>query len=122
MVASKTDLFDMELQQRASMFKVLAHPARIQIIQYLARTRTCLSGDISDMFPISRTTVNQHMQELKNAGIIESREMDGKTVYCLQLSRIEEMYSLLSGFLHEINLPEGFSCECDKKANQRIAS
>lgn len=122
MVASKTDLFEKELQQRACFFKALAHPARIQIIQHLARTRTCLSGDISDMFPISRTTVNQHMQELKSAGIINSREIDGKIVYCLQLSKIQEMYDILSGFLQEINLPEDFCCGCEKEFNQRIAS
>jgi DNA-binding transcriptional ArsR family regulator len=122
MVASKTDLFEKDLQETACFFKALAHPARIQIIQYLARTRTCLSGDISDMFPISRTTVNQHMQELKNAGIVEGRDVDGKTVYCLQLSRIEEMHHILSGFLQEINLPEDFCCECDKESHQRIAS
>jgi DNA-binding transcriptional ArsR family regulator len=122
MVASKTDLFEKELQRKACFFKALAHPARIQIIQYLARTKTCLSGDISDMFPISRTTVNQHMQELKNAGIINSREMDGKTVYCLQLSKIQEMHDILSVFLREINLPEDFCCECEKNAEQREAS
>ena len=54
MVASKTDLFNQELQERANLFKALAHPARLQIIKYLAETRICLSGDISDMFPISR--------------------------------------------------------------------
>lgn len=122
MVVAKTDLFDKGLQQRACFFKALGHPARIQIIQYLAQTKTCLSGDISDMFPISRTTVNQHMQELKNAGIIESREVDGKTVYCLQLSRIKEMHDILSGFLKEINLPVDFCCECEKDSNHRIAS
>lgn len=44
MVASKTDLFEKEFQQRTCMFRVLAHPARIQMIQ--------------------------HLQKLKNAGII----------------------------------------------------
>jgi ArsR family transcriptional regulator len=57
MVAAKTDLFEKELQDRANLFKALAHPARLQILQFLAKTRTCLSGAISEMFPISRTTV-----------------------------------------------------------------
>ncbi len=33
MVFSKTQLFNEELQERANLFKVLAHPARLQILQ-----------------------------------------------------------------------------------------
>ena len=112
MVASKTDLFNQELQERANLFKALAHPARLQIIKYLAETRICLSGDISDMFPISRTTVNPHMRELKNAGLIFSHEKDGKIYYCLELDKIAELHSVLSVFLDEIHLPQDFCCMC----------
>ena len=112
MVASKTDLFDSELQERANLFKALAHPARLQIIKYLAETRICLSGDISDMFPIGRTTVNQHIRELKNAGLVVGHEKDGKTYCCLNLEKLEELHSVLSLFLDEINLPEDFCCAC----------
>ena len=112
MVAAKTDLFEKELQERATFFKALAHPARLQIIKYLAETRICLSGDISDMFPIGRTTVNQHIRELKSAGIIEGHEKDGKIYYCLNTEIMREMRSVLSVFLDEIHLPEDFCCEC----------
>ena len=117
MVASKTDLFSQELQNRATFFKALAHPARLQIIKYLAETRICLSGDISDMFPIGRTTVNQHMRELKNAGLVFSHEKDGKIYYCLEMDKIAELHSVLSVFLDEIHLPEDFCCECGEFKN-----
>jgi DNA-binding transcriptional ArsR family regulator len=112
MVAAKTDLFEKELQKRAIFFKALAHPARLQIIKYLAETHICLSGDISDMFPIGRTTVNQHIRELKSAGIIEGHEKDGKIYYCLNTAKVGEMRLVLSVFLDEIQLPEDFCCEC----------
>lgn len=112
MVASKTDLFEKDLQAKAIFFKALAHPARLQIIQYLAETRICLSGDISEMFPIGRTTVNQHMRELKNAGLVFSHEKEGKIYYCLELDKIAELHSVLSVFLDEIHLPQDFCCEC----------
>jgi ArsR family transcriptional regulator len=53
MVASKINLFDEELQQKANIFKTLAHPARLQIIKFLIQSRTCLSGDISEMCPLT---------------------------------------------------------------------
>lgn len=112
MVASKTDLFNQELQERANLFKALAHPARLQIIKYLAETRICLSGDISDMFPLTRTTLNQHMRELKNAGLIVGHEKDGRIYYCLNFEKMEKMHFVLSSFLDEVNLPADFSCEC----------
>ena len=108
---SKTNLFDDGLRKRANLFKALSHPARIQILQYLALTRTCLTGDISDMFPLKRTTVNQHMKELKDAGLIVGHEKGAKTVYCLDCSRVEEMQYILEGFLNEIKLPQDFSCK-----------
>jgi DNA-binding transcriptional ArsR family regulator len=112
MVAPKTDLFQHQLQERANLFKALAHPARLQIIQYLVQTRICISGDISEMFPISRTTVNQHIRELKKAGLITIHEKDGKLYYCLSMERMTELHAVLSIFIDEIQLPEDFCCEC----------
>lgn len=112
MVIAKTELFDSKLQTKAAFFKALAHPARIQIICYLAQNRICLSGDISGLFPLDRTTLNQHIRELKNAGLIEGYEQNGKIYYCLVLDRMNEMNDALSGFLAEVTLPEDFCCEC----------
>jgi DNA-binding transcriptional ArsR family regulator len=85
MIAAKTKLFHEDLQRKARLFKVLSHPARLQILLYLARSRNCLSGDISEMFPIKRTTVNQHIKELREAGLIEEQLSESKNVYCLNI-------------------------------------
>ncbi len=61
MVKSKTDLFDLEIQECAEFYKALSHPARIAILKYLAETKTYITGDISDELPLSRSTVNQHL-------------------------------------------------------------
>ncbi len=110
MVAAKTKLFNEDLQKKANLFKVLAHPARLQILLYLARTRNCLSGDISEMFPIKRTTVNQHLKELKLAGLIEEQERESRNVYCLNLPEMEKAADTIEDFLKEIKLPENFTC------------
>jgi len=111
MVIAKTDLFDEVLQKRAYLFKALAHPVRIQILQYLSQSKCCLTGDISDIFPLSRTTLNQHMHELKEAGLICSHEEGAKLIYCLNCGKIEEMRNILTGFLDEIKLPRDFCCK-----------
>ena len=62
MTTAKTDLFEKSLQESASVFKVLSHPARLEILQFLAKSKICMTGDISDELPLSRTTVNQHLK------------------------------------------------------------
>ena len=111
MVVSKTELFDEVLQKRSNIFKALGHPARLQILQFLAQTKTCISGDISEELPLSRTTVNQHLKELKDAGLIQGHVSGVKMNYCLNFSKVKEMKDILTGFLNEIEIPENFSCK-----------
>lgn len=110
MVVSKTALFDEELQKRANLFKTLAHPARLQILQFLAQSRTCLTGDISENFPVTRATLNQHMKELNNAGLVFGHKEGAKIVYCLDIKRIKEMEGILTEFIKEMHLPDDFCC------------
>lgn len=104
MVVSKTELFDEALQIRAGLFKALAHPARLQILQFLAETITCISGDISEELPLSRTTVNQHLKELKEAGLIRGHVEGVKTNYCLDYHKVEEMKKILTDFLDQFQI------------------
>lgn len=114
MVIAKTELFDEALQIRASLFKALAHPARLQILQFLAETKTCISGDISEELPLSRTTVSQHLKELKDAGLIRGHVEGVKTNYCLDYEKVEEMKQILVSFLDNFQVQENFSCRSNQ--------
>ena len=99
----KTDQFDTELQELAHYAKVFSHPARLMILKYLAEKKVCISGDITDEIPLSRTTVSQHLKELKNAGLIQGT-IDGLTVnYCLNPTAISELKAVLDKFFKEID-------------------
>jgi len=94
MTFAKKELFDEDLQEIASYFKVLSHPARLFILKYLAEKKACISGDISSELPLSRTTVSQHLQELKKSGLIHG-EIDGvKVNYCLCNENIKKLISM----------------------------
>lgn len=110
MTQAKTELFDTGLQKAAQYFKALSHPARLAILKYLAETEVCISGDISNELPLSRTTVNQHLNELKDTGLIKGEIEGVKTNYCLNHEKIKEMESILHQFTHEINI----TCENNK--------
>ena len=110
MAYAKTDLFDPKLNSTAGLFKALAHPARIAILQYLAETKVCITGDISDELPLSRTTVNQHLTELKKAGLIRGTVDGAKVNYCLNPGKIKEMIEIASEFFGEIDIDPGNQC------------
>lgn len=98
----KTELFDTDLQELAQFAKVISHPARLAILKYLAKTKTCISGDISDMIPLSRTTVSQHLKELKDLGLIHGT-IDGlKVNYCLCSSSIGDFLQKFENFFEPI--------------------
>jgi DNA-binding transcriptional ArsR family regulator len=106
----KKEHFDTELQELALFAKAISHPARLAILQYLAETKTCISGDITDFIPLSRTTVSQHLKELKELGLIQG-EVDGlKVNYCLNPEVIAKYKSLLHTFLKELECEDVKCC------------
>ncbi len=110
MVQSKTELFDKELADKALLFKALAHPARLRILQFLAESQSCITGDISDELPLGRTTVNQHLKELKDAGLIQGHIEGVKTKYCLDPQKVRELQDSLLNFSNSIKL-EDYKCD-----------
>ncbi|MBP7497957.1 MAG: winged helix-turn-helix transcriptional regulator, partial [Bacteroidales bacterium] len=78
-----------------------SHPARLAIIKYLAEQKSCISGNISDFIPLSRTTVSQHLQELKKAGLIKGT-IDGlKVNYCICNSNMNKVKKMFNNFFKE---------------------
>lgn len=97
----KRDIFEDDLQQLAQLAKVISHPARLAILRYLAQTKTCISGDISDNLPLSRATVSQHLKELKNAGLIHGEVEGLKINYCLCGATITKFKAIFNEFFND---------------------
>lgn len=108
MASRKTSLFAAELQRKAKLFKALAHPARLAILNYLADIKTCMTGNIADEIPLGRTTVNQHLKELKEAGLIKGTVDGVKTNYCLNAQAIKALRQGSEEFLSGIDVGKSF--------------
>jgi DNA-binding transcriptional ArsR family regulator len=103
MVQSKTELFDIELQEISELFKAMSHPARIVILKYLAETKTCITGDITEEVPLGRTTINQHLKELKEAGLIKGTIDGSRTNYCLNDNKMIQFREMILKFFEEFD-------------------
>lgn len=83
MGATKSYEFSVKENRLAKYAKALAHPARIAILNFLAKQQSCVCGDIVDKLPLSQSTVSQHLKELKEAGLIQGEIEGAKVCYCI---------------------------------------
>jgi ArsR family transcriptional regulator len=92
-------------EQIARFAKALGHPARIAILNFLAKQDTCYFGDIHEELPIAKATVSQHLKELKDAGLIQGEIETPKVKYCIN----QENWKIAKQMFNK------FFCDCDKK-------
>lgn len=110
MVQAKSELFDKELTEQANFFKALSHPARLQILMFLSESKSCITGDISNELPLGRTTVNQHIKELKAIGLIKGHTEGVTTKYCLNSEKITLLKNMLNCFLGNFDT-KNYTCK-----------
>lgn len=95
---TKSQIFSNEQNQLAGIFRVLANPARIAILQYLSRQQGCICNDIVEEIGLAQPTVSQHLKELKQSGLI-SGEVEGKRLcYCINRDRWNELQQIINSF------------------------
>ena len=59
-----------DFTRQARIFKALAHPTRLMIIDSLLKGEKCV-GDIQDLLQSSQPNVSQHLSILKTSGIVD---------------------------------------------------
>ena len=85
-----------EEQKRLARFtKAMGHPTRMFILQLLSRQSCCYSGDLTEVLPIAKSTLSQHLQELKDAGLIQGQIEAPKIKYCLNRENWNEAKLLM---------------------------
>ncbi|MEM6284284.1 MAG: metalloregulator ArsR/SmtB family transcription factor [Chloroflexota bacterium] len=65
------------------MMKALGNPVRLQIVRYLKQNPMCITKDIVAYSPMAQATVSQHLEVLREAGIICGTIEGPAMSYCL---------------------------------------
>ncbi len=78
----------------AEVFKALSHPTRIRIIDYLSDGEKCVK-DIWQELGVPQPTVSQHINILKEAGIISYRKEGVKTCYKIEMPIVVKILKLI---------------------------
>lgn len=99
--------YSIRQEQLARFAKAMGHPARIAILQFLAKQDTCYFGDIHEELPIAKATVSQHLKELKDAGLIQGEVEAPKVKYCINRDNWQLAKELFGGFWSQ--------CQCKRE-------
>jgi ArsR family transcriptional regulator, arsenate/arsenite/antimonite-responsive transcriptional repressor len=95
----KKDLIS-DRQKKISIYaKVFSHPVRVYILELLKKQTCCYSGDLTQELSIAKSTLSQHLKELKKAGLIQGEISAPRIKYCLNKESWEEARILLKSLL-----------------------
>lgn len=95
-----------EQKQIARFAKALGHPVRIAILQMLAKQTCCYHGDMSEILPVAKSTLSQHLTELKDAGLIQGTITPPTVKYCINKENWEIAEKMFSELFAKLNKTE----------------
>ncbi|MFC0875119.1 ArsR/SmtB family transcription factor [Saccharicrinis sp. FJH2] len=97
---SKKDVITTEQKKMARYAKAMGHPIRMHVLELLSKQSCCYSGDISEELPVVKSTLSQHLKELKEAGLIQGEIETPKVKYCINKENWNEAQELFRKFLN----------------------
>lgn len=108
---NKTDLFPDDLAFLAAQAKALSHPARLAILQTLAKRGTCVCGEVVDVLPLAQATVSQHLGTLRDAGLVRGDIEGPCTCYCIDVDALRTLADDFGSFMDTIT-SNGVTPDC----------
>jgi ArsR family transcriptional regulator len=82
----------------ADGLKALGHPARLEIVRQLVMRDRCCGGDFCECLSLAQSTISQHLELLKQTGIVERQQQGTRSIYTLNRPRL----AMLSRALKEL--------------------
>ena len=92
------------LTTRASVFKALAHPSRLFIVEQLAQQERCVC-ELTKMIGADMSTVSKHLSVLRAAGVIQDDKRGLQVYYRLKMPCVLRFFDCV-GEVVETNAKE----------------
>jgi DNA-binding transcriptional ArsR family regulator len=88
--------------EMARLIKSVAHPVRFELLRTLAMLGKCGPRDLPNIGELSPLTLQQHLRELKKAGLVKGRIYGQSADYELNWERVNELSRSLDSFVNEL--------------------
>lgn len=92
------DIITEEQKKAARYAKAMGHPIRMFVLELLLSQDSCYSGDLTEILPVVKSTLSQHLKELKDAGLIQGEIEAPKVRYCINKENWKEAQQLFSKY------------------------
>jgi len=101
-MAVKEQYYTVSQEKMSRYAKALAHPVRVFIMDFLVKNidKCCYSGDMAEELPIARSTLSQHLKELKDADLIQGEINPPYIKYCINSKTWAEAEGLFGQFFN----------------------
>ncbi len=86
--------------------KAIGHPIRVKILDMLSKESCCYHGDMSEVLPVAKSTLSQHLNELKDAGLIKGTFTPPTVKYCINQENWNEAKQLFTELFTELDNKE----------------
>ena len=96
----KEEVIPEDQKAMARFAKAMGHPVRMYVLDLLSKQSCCYSGDLTEVLPIAKSTLSQHLKELKDAGLIQGEIEAPKIKYCLNQENWKIVKSLFNKFMN----------------------
>ena len=80
-----------KFEEVAELLKVIAHPVRLCIVNGLLEKGTCNVSFIQNCLDTPQSTISQHLQRLRSAGIVEGKRVGTEIYYSISNKRIANL-------------------------------
>lgn len=101
MGTTKYQIYTQEQIEMARLFKALAHPARLAIVENILKHNALSGKDLQFYIPLSQSTISQHLKELFIAGVIDVRADGNKSIYSINKLALMEITKCIEQFVAE---------------------
>ncbi len=81
-----------KFEARSQILKALAHPARLLIVDELAKQQRCVN-DLTSLIGADMSTVSRHLAVLKNAGIVQDKRQGAQVYYSLSIPCVMDFFA-----------------------------
>ncbi len=100
---TKIEAYSEDILSKAQLFKALGHPARVAILDFLAKQTSCICGEIVAELPLSQASISRHLNELKDAGLIKGTISGTSVCYCINTDQIPQLNQFLNQLISPID-------------------
>jgi len=100
-----------DYEARVRVFKAMAHPTRLFIVDELSRVDERCVCELTEMIGADISTVSKHLSILKNAGIIADDKRGNQVFYRLRVPCILDFFRCVESVLESRDASK-HSCSC----------